>query len=95
MHANVCLCSGSTCWCVAAHVCMAASARLWILLKHDTIIPAVITIDLAADGDASSVGPRQDTFRWAGEAVEAIQPQVYGGVSSFTSTGAPAGLMLN
>lgn len=65
------------------------------MLKYDTIIPAVITIDLAADGDASSVGPRQDTVRWSGEAAEVIQPQVYGTVSSFTSTRAPAGLKLN
>lgn len=30
-------------------------ARLWILLWYDTIFPAVITIDLAVDGDVSFV----------------------------------------
>lgn len=61
------------CWRVAAHICMPARATLWILLKYDTIIPAVITIDLAADGDASPVGPRQDTVRRSAEATEVIQ----------------------
>lgn len=76
--------SGSMCWWrVAVHICMPAWDSLWILLKYDTIIPAVITIDLAADGDASSVGPHQDAVRRPGEAAEAIRPQVYGRVSSF------------
>lgn len=35
------------------HVCV--FVRLWILLQYDTIFPAVITIDLAIDGDVSSV----------------------------------------
>lgn len=70
MHTDVCLCSGSMCWRAAAHICMPALARL--LLKYDTIIPAVITTDLAADGDASSVGRHQDTVRWPGEAREVI-----------------------
>lgn len=77
MNINVCMCSGSMCWRVAVHICMPALARLWILLKYDTIIPAVITIDLAAEGDASSVGPHQDTVRRSGGATEVIQPQVY------------------
>lgn len=64
---------------------MPAWDRLWILLKYDTIIPAVITIDLAADGDASSVGPHQDAVRQAGAAAEGMQPQVDGTVSSFFS----------
>lgn len=86
MYTNVCMCSSSMWWRVAAHICMPALARLWTLLKYDTIIPAVITIDLVAEGDASSVGPHQDTVRQSGEATEVIQPQVYGTVSSFTST---------
>lgn len=80
------MCSGSVCCHVAVLICMPALARLWVWLKYDTIIPAVITIDLAADGDASSVGPRQDTVRRSGEATQVIQPQVYGTVPSFTST---------
>lgn len=55
-------------------------------MKYDTVIAAVITIDLAADGDASSVGPRQDTLGRPGEATEVIQPQLYGTASAFTST---------
>lgn len=85
MCCNVCMGSGRMCWRLAAHICMPAWATLWILLKYDTIIPAVITIDLAADGDASPVGPRQDTVRRSGEATEVIRAQFYGTVSSFTS----------
>lgn len=85
MCCNVRMGSGRMCWRVAAHICMLAWATLWILLKYDTIIPPVITIDLAADGDASPVGPRQDTVRQFGEATEVIQAQFYGTVSSFTS----------
>lgn len=86
VYCNVYMHSGSVCCRVAAHICMLALTTLWILLKYDTIIPAVITIDLGADGDASPVLPRQDTVRQSGEATEVIQPQFYGTVSSFTSS---------
>ncbi len=41
--------------CVSVHICVFVFVRLWILLQYDTIFPAVITIDLAVDGDVSSV----------------------------------------
>lgn len=41
------------CWCVHIHVFV--FVKWWILLSYDTIFPAVITIDLAVDGDVSSV----------------------------------------
>lgn len=51
----VCICSYSTPVCVPPHSRLFVFVTLWILLLYDTIFPAVITIDLAVDGDVSSV----------------------------------------
>lgn len=51
----VCICGYSTLVCASVHIRVFVFVRLWILLQYDTIFPAVITIDLAVDGDVSSV----------------------------------------
>lgn len=51
----VCIWGNSMLVCASVHICVFVFVRLWILLQYDTIFPAVITIDLAVDGDVSSV----------------------------------------
>lgn len=80
------------------HVSVFVFVRLWILLQQDTIFPAVITIDLAIDGDVSSVmlsvpghGP---LFPWG---YRHDSPQFLWQVSSFTSgvASGPLGCLLS